>query len=88
VAVVTILLVPVLLRVQKFIRRFYNRAPALVSLLFGALLLVYFIFSNNASISSIVLSQLDYWLALAAFAIALYAGVTTVRHGGRARKMA
>lgn len=88
VAVVTIILVPVLLRVQKFIRRFYNTSPALVSLLFSVLLLIYFIFSNNASISSIVLSQLDYWLALAAFAIALYAGVTTGRHGARARKMA
>ncbi len=86
VALVTIIAVPVLLRVQRFIRRFYNRSPALVSLLFGALLLAYFIFSNNASLSSIILSQLDYWLALAAFGIALYAGVSSVRHRRRARK--
>jgi hypothetical protein len=86
VAVVTIIAVPVLLRVQHFIRRFYRRSPAVVSLLFGALLLVYFIFSNNASLSSIVLSQLDYWLALAAFGIALYAGISSVRHRRAARK--
>ena len=85
VALVTIIAVPVLLRLQRFIRRFYDRSPALVTLLFGALALAYFIFSNNASISSIVLGQLNDWLALIAFGIALYAGLAAVRHGGRAR---
>lgn len=85
VAVVTIVAVPILLRLQRFIRRFYDRSPALVSLLFGALALIYFIFSNNASISSIVLSQLNDWLTLIAFGVALYAGIRAVRHGIRAR---
>jgi hypothetical protein len=85
VALVTLIAVPILLRVQRFIRRFYNRAPAVVSLLFGALLLIYFIFSNNASISSIVLVQLDYWLGIIAFGIVLYAGITSARQGRRAR---
>lgn len=85
VAVVTIIAVPVLLRLQRFIRRFYDRSPALVSLLFGALALIYFIFSNNASLSSIVLGQLNDWLALIAFGIALYAGISAARHGSRAR---
>jgi hypothetical protein len=86
IALITIIAVPILLRIQHFIRRFYQRSPAVVSLLFGALLLIYFIISNNASLSSIVLSQLDYWLALVAFTIALYAGITSARSGRRARK--
>lgn len=85
VALVTIIIVPVLLRIQRFIKRFYNRTPAVASLLFAALLLAYVFLSNGTSISSIVLSQLDVWLALIAFSIALYAGVTSARHGAKAR---
>ena len=41
---------------------------------------VFIILSNGTSITAIILSQIDYWLALVAFAITLYASINLTRH--------
>ena len=83
VALATIVLVGVLLRVQRFIRHFYRRAPALTTLLFAVVTMAYLILSNGTSISAIILGQVHVWLAVIAFAIAFYAAVSQVRAGSR-----
>lgn len=83
IAVATIVLVGVLLRLQRFIRHFYRRTPAFTSLLFVAVTLAYLILSNGTNLSSIILSQVHVWLALIAFLIALYAATSQVRAGRR-----
>jgi hypothetical protein len=79
VALATIVLVWVLLRLQRFIRRLYSRTPATASLIFVLVTLAYLILSNGANIASIVLTQVDVWLSLIAFAIILYAGIVLLR---------
>lgn len=86
VAIGTIVAVPILLRIQRFVRRFYRRTPAVSSLIFAALLAVYLFLSNGTSISSIVLTDIDIWIALAAFAIVLYAGFKLARLAPQVRK--
>jgi hypothetical protein len=87
VALITIVIVSILLRLQKAIRRFFRRSPALASLLFAAVTVFYLIISNGANISSLVLQQVDVWLSLVAFAIVIYCGVSLVRIGQRLRQM-
>jgi hypothetical protein len=85
VALLTIVIVSILLRLQRGIRRFFRRSPASASLLFAAVTVFYLILSNGANISGLVLQQVDIWLSLLAFAIVLYCGVSLVRHGRRMR---
>ncbi|HEY7343552.1 MAG TPA: hypothetical protein VH591_21970 [Ktedonobacterales bacterium] len=87
VALLTIVIVSILLRLQRGIRRFFRRSPALASLLFAAVTVFYLIISNGANISSLVLQQVDVWLSLLSFAIVAYCGVTLVRIGQRLRGM-
>ncbi len=87
VALITIVIVSILLRLQRGIRRFFRRSPALASLLFAAVTVFYLIISNGANISSLVLQQVDVWLSLLAFAIVVYCGVTLARIGQRLRSM-
>ncbi|HEX5158076.1 MAG TPA: hypothetical protein VFW17_12750 [Ktedonobacterales bacterium] len=87
IALITIVIVSVLLRLQRGIRRFFRRSPALASLLFAAVTVFYLIISNSANISSLMLEQVDVWLSLLAFAIVAYGGVTLVRIGQRLRGM-
>ncbi len=87
VALITIVIVSILLRLQRAIRRFFRRSPALASLLFAAVTIFYLIISNGANISSLVLQQVDVWLSLLAFAIVVYCGVSLVRIGQRLRSM-
>ena len=87
VALITIVIVSILLRLQRGIRRFFRRSPALASLLFAAVTVFYLIISNGANISSLVLQQVDVWLSLLAFAIVIYCGVSLVRIGQRLRGM-
>ncbi|HEX5548531.1 MAG TPA: hypothetical protein VFX24_14065 [Ktedonobacterales bacterium] len=87
IALITIVIVSVLLRLQRGIRRFFRRSPALASLLFAAVTVFYLIISNSANISSLMLEQVDVWLSLLAFAIVAYCGVTLVRIGQRLRGM-
>jgi hypothetical protein len=87
IALITIMIVSILLRLQRGIRRFFRRSPALASLLFAAVTVFYLILSNSANISSLMLEQVDVWLSLLAFAIVAYCGVTLVRIGQRLRGM-
>lgn len=83
VALLTIVVVGVLVRLQKLVRRFYRYSPGLASLVLAALTLAYLILSSGASVSAILLHQVDTWLALLAFLLALYAGVIGVRASRR-----
>lgn len=85
VALATIVIVSILLRLQRGVRRFFRRSPAIASLLFAAVTVFYLILSNGANISGLVLQQVDIWLSLLAFAIVLYCGVSLVRIGARLR---
>ncbi len=87
VALATIVIVAILLRLSRYIRRFYGRSPAAASMLFALLTVAYLVLSNGGgNISTIVLSQVDVWLSLIAFAIALYAGAVVARARRRMRK--
>lgn len=78
----TIVVIAVLLRLQRFIRRFFRRNPAVVSLVVGVLVLAYIFLTNGSTnITAIVLTDIDIWLALAAFAIVLYSSIVLVRLG-------
>lgn len=81
-ALATIVIVSILLRLQRSVRHFYRRNPALVSLIIGVVVIAYIFITNGAtSISGIILSDIDIWLALIAFAIALYSGIALARLG-------
>lgn len=86
IAIGTIVVVAILVRLQRFIRRFYRRSPAIASVLVAVLLLVYFLLSGGTSISSVFLNNLNIWLALVAFAIVLYNGFQLIRASQRMRK--
>lgn len=86
IALGTIVIVSILLRLQRFIRRFYRRAPAVASLLVAVLALAYLVLSNGTSISAVFLEQIDIWLGLIAFAIVLYNGIQLVRASRRVSK--
>lgn len=86
IAVGTIVVVAILVRLQRFIRRFYQRSPAVASVLVGVLLLVYFLLSGGTSISSVFLDNLNIWLALISFAIVLYSGFRLMRASRRLNK--
>jgi hypothetical protein len=83
VALLTILLVFVLVRLQRFVRRFYQRSPAFATLFFALLAIVFLILSTGTSISAIIVTQIDYWLALVAFGFTLYASINLTRHSRR-----
>jgi len=83
IALLTIALVFVLIRLQRFVRRFYQRSPAFATLFFALLDIIFVILSNGTTITSIILSQIDYWLALVAFGITLYASINLTRHSRR-----
>lgn len=83
VAVATIVLVAVLVRLQKVIRHLYRRTPAATTLLFAVVTLAYLILSNGTSLAGIILGQVHVWLATIAFAIAFFAAVGQVRASRR-----
>ncbi|MGE5333295.1 MAG: hypothetical protein ACM3N4_01220 [Nitrososphaerota archaeon] len=85
VALITIVIVSILLRLQRAIRRFFRRSPAIASLLFAGVTIFYLIISNGANISSLMLEQVDVWLSLLAFAIVLYCGASLMRTVQRLR---
>ncbi|MEO7003459.1 MAG: hypothetical protein ABI068_16655 [Ktedonobacterales bacterium] len=86
VALATIVLVSVLVRLQRFIRRFYGRSPTAATLLLAFLTIFYFLLSNGTSIASVMLQQIDVWLAIVAFAIAFYASLRLARMGRLMRR--
>jgi hypothetical protein len=79
-ALLTIVLIFVLVRLQRFVRRFYQRSPAFATLFFALLAIVFVALSTGTTISAIILTQIDYWLALVAFGFTLYASVNLTRH--------
>jgi hypothetical protein len=81
VALGTIVVVSVLLRLQRYMRRLYRRNPAVASLILGVVVIIYLVLANGTNIAAIVLSEIDIWLALVAFAILLYTGIRLVRLG-------
>lgn len=84
----TVVVIALLLRLQRFVRHFYRRSPAVVSVIVGLVLLSYiFVTNGTTNISTIVLTDIDIWLALAAFTIALYCGIILVRRGYSLRRV-
>jgi len=84
----TLVVIAVLLRLQRFVRHFYRRNPAVVSVIVGLVVLIYiFVTNGTTNLSTIVLSDIDIWLALTAFTIALYCGVVLVRRGHALRRI-
>lgn len=75
----TIVLVTILVRLQKQLRQAFKSNPAVASILLTVVVLAYIFLSNGTSITGIILRQVDIWLALIAFATALYAGITYIR---------
>lgn len=87
IALATIVIVAILIRLSRFIRRFYSRSPAAASMLFALLTVAYLIVADSSTnISSIALSQVDLWLSLVAFGVALYAGIVIARARRRMRR--
>ncbi len=80
IAFLTGVIVSLLLRVQQWMRHSYDRNPALVTLLVALVVIAYLILSNGTNITAIILSDVDVWLALVAFAIALVAGIGIARY--------
>ena len=80
IAFLTGIIISFLLRVQQWMRHSYERNPALVTLLVALVVIAYLILSNGTNITAIILSDVDVWLALVAFAIALVAGVGIARY--------
>jgi hypothetical protein len=83
IALLTIALIFVLVRLQKFVRRFYQRSPAFATLFFALLAIVFVALSTGTTISAIILTQIDYWLALVSFGFTLYASINLTRHSRR-----
>ena len=79
VAAATIVVIAVLVRLGRFVRRFYQRAPGLTSILFAIVTVADLVLANQANITSLILSDVDAWMALLAFVIASYAGFRLVR---------
>ncbi|MBF6590225.1 MAG: hypothetical protein IVW57_06785 [Ktedonobacterales bacterium] len=86
VALGTIVAVSILLRLQRSVRQFYRRNPALVSAIVGVVAIAYLVLTNGINISSILLSDVDIWLALIAFVLVLYSAIKMVRLGTRLRR--
>lgn len=85
IALITIVLVSVLLRLQKFVRRFYHRTPAGASLVFTLVTLAYLLLASGVNVTSIILSQVDIWLSIIAFVLAFYSSVKLARLSRRMR---
>ncbi|HLY30604.1 MAG TPA: hypothetical protein VKQ36_06225, partial [Ktedonobacterales bacterium] len=88
VAIATVVLVGILVRLQRLVRRFYDRAPAIATIILALATVIYLIFSNGVNFQSIILTQIDVWLSMLAFAITLYSAINLTRHGRNASRNA
>jgi hypothetical protein len=79
-AIVTGVVVSLLLRLQRSVRHSYQRNPALVTLLVALVTIIYLVLSNGTNIAAIILTDVDVWLALVAYAIILFAGIGIARY--------
>lgn len=80
VALVTGIIVSLMLRLQRSVRQSYQRNPALVTLVVALVAIIYLVLSNGTNIYSIILTDVDVWLALVAYAIILFAGIGIARY--------
>lgn len=65
----------------------WKQRKRVASVIVGVVLLIYlFVTNGTTNLSTIVLSDIDIWLALAAFTIALSCGVGLVRRGHALRR--
>jgi hypothetical protein len=80
VALVTGIIVSVMLRLQRSVRHSYQRNPALVTLVVALVAIIYLVLSNGTNIYSIILTDVDVWLALVAYAIILFAAIGIGRY--------
>jgi hypothetical protein len=78
VALVTIALISLVLRLSRRLRQSYRQNPALVSALVAVVTIVYLFLVNGANIPSILLQDIDVWLALIAFVIVLYSAINMI----------
>jgi hypothetical protein len=75
VALGTIVGIWLLVRLERYVRRLHRRNPAVSTLLLTLLVVAYLVATNAATISSLILGQIDLWLAVIAFIIVLYASI-------------
>ncbi len=83
VAVGTVAGVWLLLRLERYVRRLHRVNPAVSTLVLAVLVVAYLVAYNAANISTLVLRQIDVWLAVAAFAITLYAAIRASQESAR-----
>jgi hypothetical protein len=86
VAVGTVAGVWLLLRLERYVRRLHRVNPAVSTLLLAVLVVAYLVAYNAANISTLVLRQIDIWLAVAAFAITLYAAIRALQESARLQR--
>jgi hypothetical protein len=86
VALGTLVGLSIVLRLQHYIRRFHQSTPAVASLLVAVLVVAYIFLTNGTSLTAIILTDLDIYLALVAFAVVAYSGYRLVRSGRRLQR--
>jgi hypothetical protein len=86
VALGTIVGVWILLRLERYVRRLHRLNPAVSTLLIAVLVIIYLVASTSANISSIVLKQIDVWLAVVALIIVLYAAIRLLQESLRLQR--
>jgi len=85
-AALVIVVTGILARLQKPIQNRFQQAPAIISILLlaGAYGSIYL--ADQASLTTLVLTQLGLWITLASFGIIIYSGFNIQRHTRRANK--
>jgi hypothetical protein len=83
VALGTVVGVWLLLRLERYVRRLQRANPAVSTLLLAVLVVAYLVAYNAANIFTLILRQIDVWLAVAAFVIVLYASIRTLQESAR-----
>src|SRR5215469_6120864 len=80
VALLTGIIISLMLRLQRSVRHSYQRNPALVTLVVALVAIIYLVLSNGTNIYSIILTDVDVWLALIAYVIVLFTGIGIARY--------
>jgi hypothetical protein len=79
IALGTIVGLAIVARLERYVRRLNRNNPAVGSLLLAVLVVAYLVASTVATIPTLILGEIDVWLALAGFLIVLYAGIRLLR---------
>lgn len=83
IALGTIVGLAIVARLERYVRRLNRNNPAVGSLLLAVLVVAYLVASTVATIPTLILGEIDVWLALAGFLIVLYAGIRLLRASTR-----